>query len=104
MDIWVTLFYMIIFHNSFLERSVFHLTNPVPEFHLDLSGVRMEVNAEVRPSLQWDCVLTEIPPPNSIEERVLQNGTISESYVELQHNHLLNISISLQVNDHPGTK
>jgi hypothetical protein len=104
MDIWVTLFYVIIFHNSFWEWTVFHLTNPVPEFHLDMSGVAMEVNAEVSPPLHWDCVLAEIPTPNSIEECVLQNCTISESYIELQHNHFLNISIRLQVNDHPGTK
>ena len=69
-----------------------------------MPGVRMEVNVEVSPPLQWDCVLAEIPTPNSIEECVLQDNTISESYVELQHNHLLNISIRLQVNDHPGTR
>ena len=95
MYVWVTLFYMITVHNSFWDRTVFHLIHPVPEFHLDMSGVRVKVNAEVSSPLQWYCVLDEVPTPNTIEECVLKNSTISDSYIELQHNHLLNISIRL---------
>lgn len=63
--------------------------------------VRMEVNAELSPSLQRHCVIAEIPTPHTIEECVVSNCAFFESCIELKNYHVLNVSIRLQVDDHP---
>lgn len=63
--------------------------------------VRMEVNAELSPSLQWYCVIAEIPSPHTIEVCVVYNCAIFELCIELKNYHILKVSIRLQVDDHP---
>jgi len=63
-----TLFCCIVVPDAFWESVIFDSVNPAPEVvYLDMFVARMEVDAEVSPSLQWYYGIAEIPTPDTIK-------------------------------------